>query len=944
VIHFWTDITVSGDLGSTVAAAVRVQYRETFPHFQVCPQLNPHPDCVRLFLSKVSTRAREERVLIHHYSDRNSDLSGFARLLSEPASVRCSAFIFECDNCGALLSSFENLPKETDTFAFFACQESERLPRLTGLPNDLFSSCLISPARTALLWHSRHYYAFKNGPLRPLVPFFVDDVEDTNILSEIYQDIQAMLRHTVEAIAFQKMEPALFLRLFRTDPELERLVVYFVFACRVMDFFSITPVSYPSIPCILNHPLWKAFDLRMDAELFRLKHPQPAIFGSFRSYLDEVVISLQTAVGVHGPEPAFLPQISYVPSILARASQDGLSALASYLDRSAESVRCAIHFPILSHLFRAPRSPLVLFCLCKFVAYHPRYAEFGADYFASLARDLITSDASKLHLILVVLFLRASPAAVRSFLRHGGIPAIPHCLRSADPEIREWGLLALALVCQEINEPALLDRLFSDVMALIESASSEECVAVVFCLTRLIPVAQDRLRILQCILAQSDQICYLVRCQVLSAISVFYEPSSRTFFFPANQIETDARDTLIRYSMDSHATVAKAATTLIESLTLQQNVVHRSNVLDSFVALVLGPIRHILEAPGGPLVRPQQISLMVLPPVRLAHENPKIRFTLRETYAHPLPITSNLEFSAPDYVLFGDTSDGIVLKPWTPAKCEVTRTGLESPVTCIRYIDNHSFPLVFASNRRGHCLTMSFADEQLTIINGMRFPTRAFDATDTRYCFEVDPVYGRLIAHEPAISEALLVYDLRMERIRPSLVFPGKRVCAAHGIAAGTSMIGVCTSRSFEIVDLRMKDSIASFSLAADALDFRVVDATGPSFLVCSKSGFVQAIDLRHIDRALKSMQIRASRPIDALSFEMLPNSSKCCIGHRDGLAILDVVNGKQKVVGGTRGLFGAGSEMSDVEHLLFDPTEHYGMMVHHGENYLSLLTEGRRP
>jgi hypothetical protein len=476
------------------------------------------------------------------------------------------------------------------------------------------------------------------------------------------------------------------------------------------------------------------------------------------------------------------------------------------------------------------------------------------------------------------------------------------------------------------------ERLFADVTQLIESPSSEERVAVLYCLTHFLN-AFDPLRVLRVILSQAEQICHMIRCQVLSALSIFYAGSSRKFFLSDDPTEIDAQNALIRYSLDSHPLVAQTAVTLVESLTLQRNAVHPSNLLSSFVSLLLSPCAHLLASPQAPLARPPRATQPLAPPAKLGSLS-------AGTYAHSATITSNLAFAAPDSVLFGDCADRLNIRGWASPKVAPTQTGQESPITCVRYLENHAFPLVFAANRRGHCLAMSAADEKLVLVSGLRFPVPSFDATQMNYAFDVDPVYGRLTAYEPGVSEALLAYDLRAERVLAPVAFDGRPIWAARGIAAGTSMIGVCTERALEIADLRTKDSIATMGLAAHALDFHVVDATGPSFLVCARTGFVQAFDLRHMDRQLKSMQVKAGRAIEALSFALLPRSSKCCVGHRAGVVVLDVVNDRQTVVAGPRGWFGSGVEMVDVEHLLFHPGGSGSLLVHHTGNCLSLFHE----
>jgi hypothetical protein len=80
-----------------------------------------------------------------------------------------SVHIVDCDCDCAELSCREFLAtSEADRFGFFATRANEKLPRSPSIPYDLFTSCLVTPGQTALFWHSRHYFGFDEGPLRPL--------------------------------------------------------------------------------------------------------------------------------------------------------------------------------------------------------------------------------------------------------------------------------------------------------------------------------------------------------------------------------------------------------------------------------------------------------------------------------------------------------------------------------------------------------------------------------------------------------------------------------------------------------------------------------------------------------------------------------------------------------------------------------------------------------
>ena len=66
-----------------------------------------------------------------------------------------SCFIFDSDYSGLLFNEISDPNSKSDRFAFFSCGPTEKVPHKIGLPSDLFTSCLLTPANVAILWGSR---------------------------------------------------------------------------------------------------------------------------------------------------------------------------------------------------------------------------------------------------------------------------------------------------------------------------------------------------------------------------------------------------------------------------------------------------------------------------------------------------------------------------------------------------------------------------------------------------------------------------------------------------------------------------------------------------------------------------------------------------------------------------------------------------------------------
>ncbi|OHS94972.1 hypothetical protein TRFO_38834 [Tritrichomonas foetus] len=179
------------------------------------------------------------------------------------------------NNCNSVKQN--NHKNNLNTVAFFSCGEYEMLPRSTDYPTDLFTSCLTSPARVALVWHSRHYYCFQSGSLQPISLMFLEEIDAADDLERqrvkaLLDDLYSTLKSTVEAIALKSIDPELFVKLFRSDNVISELTVNFILACRILNCFNTHPKSYPELPNMNNSREWHTFDLRLDAALYLLSH------------------------------------------------------------------------------------------------------------------------------------------------------------------------------------------------------------------------------------------------------------------------------------------------------------------------------------------------------------------------------------------------------------------------------------------------------------------------------------------------------------------------------------------------------------------------------------------------------------------------------------------------------------------------------------------------
>lgn len=311
-IIFWSEFPIeqqeiqSNDIKDSISSAYKIR----FPKLQTETFVNSFSDFYTHVFSNQYLKDQTKRLIIHFISDysktnqtsfyKEEQFSQLDSLIRE--TLPCSAHIIDCDYAGQIFIRYQEImkyayyEKETNFFAFFSCSLNQTLPKSAGLPDNLFSACLISPAKAALLWHSWHYFCFTqstysnynpnsnvqqsqtsttnqssdNQPClllqSTLAPLTVPQINSAP--KELLDDLMFALKRVVEAML---IDSPLFTQIFRSDDSIADLFTGYAVALRIFSFFNVTPLSIPSIPkSIIKHHLWSTIDLRLDAVLMTL--------------------------------------------------------------------------------------------------------------------------------------------------------------------------------------------------------------------------------------------------------------------------------------------------------------------------------------------------------------------------------------------------------------------------------------------------------------------------------------------------------------------------------------------------------------------------------------------------------------------------------------------------------------------------------------------------
>ena len=460
--------------------------------------------------------------------------------------------IIDCDNAASLYSKYEKAIIDMrdhgysdNVFAFFSCGEDEKNPRSPGLPSDLFTSCLNSPGKIALLWHSSHYYCFKTGPL---LPIHLDDLSQAS--PELIQTVDSILRGYVEAMASSVMSHYDFIKCFHSDEFVARSVCGFVMAQKILDFFNIHPVSDPPLPDFKDNPHWQIFSLQLDEALTKFREPQKNF--ELTRFLQYDLTTVSLLLNCDTDELNYLPYISILHLILQddHLREQGLQFLCKFLDKNLKTNEIAWLFPLIDPMvkflseltditdknavYKDP-NPYLLMCIAKSVLYAPQCRK----NFITLI-DTVFIRKRLLHLCLKPDYALPVTILITSFfhpfinvddrtriheiaLRLIKTPWKEYVGQMVDvsPDVAAWTLLFISLTAMDINEDVIVQRVFKIVCKCIHHDSP---IVRACALQAIAPFAHFNMEMAvynQCHSLLNDLSC-IVRSQLICSLSYIY--------------------------------------------------------------------------------------------------------------------------------------------------------------------------------------------------------------------------------------------------------------------------------------------------------------------------------------------------------------------------------------------------------------------------------------
>lgn len=992
-IHCWTKSSTESTANpqQEIAKAIIQQYSSCVHNIKIIARVNPSMNDFKASFTN-QNMSSDSRILFHYSQYGASGITPQSIVIqSSPdisssnhcpienvlnSTATCSLHIIDCDNAGLLLPTYDkfvntrnNEKLKTDIFAFFSCGALEKLPRSPGLPFDLFTSCITTPARTALLWHSRHYYCFKNGPLRPLPIDFFDQASP-----QIINEITITLHRLVEAMAFEVFEPELFLKVFHSDSTIAHFAANFYLASRIFSFFNVTPLSYPTLPDLRKNQLWHSFDLRLDVALLQL-NSTPSINKSpsltFSAYLEQSLKTLRHLLGVATKDISFPSQLTQLPLALTSSEdlqKEACEVIALYIDKSINAIRQLLYFPIVFPLFQLLPKRIggesLLFSLSKILCFMPQTREMLNSLSHNVIEELIfpilnENDKPLFALISATLITRYNQQVISSLNNNWKKTVLP-LLKKQHQDVKIWALLFLSSFIEHVDDYKVA---LVPIFILLNDDSPEVRLVALYTLCCFSGRGLDT-NITPSICKLCTDASVAVRLQLLCTI---------TFFEEDKYVE----EALQVFSNDPHPDVQSKQKEVVEFLKIKKEESNLNKNLSSpssspsvmqngmktfifewYSSAVLNQISKLLNDPSLFLSEVQPTSVKLT-----KHESIAVpRAEFKKLQAGPTvlcdsPISTNFSNTNAGEFVFGTRNGEIALLKWGEQKKPLLKQITKSPLSHVQFIANNSFPLILATNSLGYFHAFQFNEKVKEVKPATCF--RICNGSCEFECSELDrkifvvPTIQQIIESssssylspnviETGNSSKAMIYDIQKEKMIGNVSSRWGRVRKIHTFSTMRDVIAVC-SEKFELYDTRTdtSNSVVTYDKSGVAVfDVGYLDpllsnssnnnnnnsgvfaassslSLSEYFALGHKNSAASLIDIR-VQEAVKTFQL-ASEDSATLSFAAQGEAGTAAIGNAKGLFMVDLFHErKSEITVVSQKFFSKGKKINNVKQCIF--------------------------
>eukprot|EP00727_Mastigamoeba_balamuthi_P000525 m51a1_g1047 putative regulatory-associated protein of mtor (1359) ;mRNA; r:748343-753586 len=479
-----------------IGKALQAQYErwQSKARYKQC--LDPTVDDVRRLCTSHRRGYKDDRQLFHYNGHgvpqptHNGEIWVFNKNYTQyiPLSIyelqgwvgNPSLYVFDCNCAGLIVNWFvrfmEQRPKDDpavaaapqasqDYILLAACGENELLPMNPDYPADIFTSCLTTPIRIALLWFCKH------SRLHKISPDMIDRLPGLpNNRRTPLGELNWIFTTITDTIAWNILPRELFQKLFRQDLLVASLFRNFLLAERIMRSLNCVPVSVPRLPPAFKHPLWEAWDLAVDmclAQMPRLlQDPSAEYYPS--SFFSEQLTAFEVWLEFGSEDKSPPEQLPIVLQVLLSQSyrHRALLLLARFLDMgpwaAAQSLSVGI-FPYVLKLLVSPAPELrevLVFIWTKLLIHDTDKAcqqdllrENGHNYFISvLGTSLPSAELRYMSAFILSVLVDGCRPAQEACLAAGLLPVCAKLLAEPDAMLRKWAVLCLGKLWEGMGD------------------------------------------------------------------------------------------------------------------------------------------------------------------------------------------------------------------------------------------------------------------------------------------------------------------------------------------------------------------------------------------------------------------------------------------------------------------------------------------------------------
>ena len=879
--------------GSELTKAIRAAYAKSFMNVCLNVYLNPKDQEFDKLIGRLANQPRTGRMMIHYMATGPSggmgSLVGFPFLQILKETGVCGVHVIDCDFAGSLHSTYlkylteqKESGNKTDLFAFFACGERQVVPRSPGLPSDLFSSCLISPAKTALLWHSWHYFCFRQGALYPLA---IDTLN--NVPKHIITGIMDYLRRIVESMIMEfvvekKMSELEFIELFRVDETISDLVVGFVLAVHIMDFFNVQPISIPYIPDVSKHVLWNSFELKLDATLLEIFQHSDQL----PNFMEQELQTMELLMESKATMLCSLSHVNFLSlCLLDKSLADRANVLLCRLiDVDKNFARVFGMLPLLQVLItllkRGTVTRELLLNLSRVAIQDPYGGELLSEELSEREiRALMKQAIDDLELwvyIFSTVCISLSRKCCRFFDEF--IPQIIEGMKRAKGDIQLWAMLFLSQY----------DKLSGDqlesIFPLVNDPSPELRVAALACLITFVECCDSvEAQILERVFPCENDLCPAVRCQLVSLLSHIFARSRDNS--EALCMVSDIVNLIARLTMDPFTIVSQMARKFGKVSAEGHDPKQKTEAIAWFFDSLLGPIG-TADVSGTTISSLQRINLETYP--GRCHDVPTLTYTEVKkgiSFEMDVIISSNFTFSHNE-LLFGTQQGQIHTMTWGIVQRSTAYNVTNRPITHMQFLPNTSMPMLLACDETGNLFTLIKQNSGWAILNSFRITS---DTTTRNVKFNCSPNNRKMIGYSSG-ERYVKLYDLEKEMLVGSITPRSGSVMSATLLNPVDNILAVC-SGSTELYDTRAGtcDFVLNIETRRSVFDGGVVQMSPFLFAVCLEDASISYLDWRsqHPVNCVKPMPNIG--PVQPLCFATHEASPACAVGHTKGATITDI-------------------------------------------------------